>query len=475
MALSLQSIEDGYNVYEDQNGYETLIATTPPFAREVVYWQDFDLSDAWSHATHLHRLAERWGSPNRDAFLQDIRLGVADPESIDVVWCESCEEPTDADTAESVNNGTAHACESCYEENYRGCDDCGTTVHYEDTYYTLGGSSVCTPCLDGNYSHCDECEGYYHDSENEDHRHGGCDCESPEQVFAMRNDGEAVLNQDERVTIALPSGMISSEGIESIRALIINHSYTIPVPQYPYNGDPDEITAYNAVYQEREKWWNLGRDLESALGFEWQTREGNYTKRLSKLAYKTHGLKVPPAMLSQVGCIARDNSTGVDFAIELTRNLNLPAEDFYHEDSCWWQSYSESRCALKSNGGIGMRTFGGPYGGVQGRAWIMPLRLDEEGGLQPTFDSMTPDAFMIFNGYGDLGGYAPARIVAHMAGMTYRKVMFDASPMYINNSSGYLVTSEEIAAKYPAGSRIDLCIDTHSNLHRTETRSLTNA
>jgi hypothetical protein len=102
----------------------------------------------------------------------------------------------------------------------------------------------------------------------------------------------------------------------------------------------------------------------------------------------------------------------------------------------------------------------------------MPLKLDEFDKFQPTFDSLTPDAFMIFNGYGDLSGYTPARIMAHMAGMTYRKVEFDCSPMYVNNGNGYLVTSEEIAAKYPAGSRVSLYTDTHSTLHHDEAKEL---
>jgi hypothetical protein len=229
----------------------------------------------------------------------------------------------------------------------------------------------------------------------------------------------------------------------------------------PDGGYPDSF------YEERSKWFDLASGLEDALGGQWQTKEGNYTKRLSKLAYKSHGLKIPPAVLSQVGCIARDNSTGVDFAIEVTRDLNLSAEEFYHEDSCWWQSYSESRCSLKSNGGIGMRTFGGPYGEVRGRAWIMPLRL-VDGELVATFDSLTPDGFMVFNGYGDLSGYTPARIVSHMAGMTYRKISFDCSPMYVNNGSGYLVTSEEIANQYATKGRLTLNASVHSNLHHKE-------
>jgi hypothetical protein len=466
MPLTLISVENEHYVYEDEHRDEVLLAGLGPMFRTVVRWDEFDLQDAWRKARVAHfESGGSWRGPDRVRFILDLYPVIADSSSVEVEWCENCEEPIKADVAETTGEG--YVCETCYED-YRGCDDCGALVHYEHMDGTLLGEIICRRCYDCNYSYCHECDGVYHSDDDEEHQHGGCDCESPAQVFTMRNDGEPVLGQDERVTIALPSGVISQEGINSIVRLVMNQGYSIVID---YNLPHAETEA---LYEERTKWWNLAREVEQALGDKWQTKEGNYTKRLSKLAHKSQGLKFPPELLSQVGCIARDNSTGVDFQIEVTRDLNLPAAEFYHEDSCWWQSYSESRCALKSNGGIGMRTFS-HYGQVQGRAWIMPLRLDEDGDLDPTFDSLTPDAFIVFNGYGDLQGYAPARIVAHMAGMTYRKIGFDCSPMYVNNNSGYLVASEEIAEKYATAGRLSLYTDTHSRLHASETRELVSA
>jgi hypothetical protein len=464
MALTLLSVEDGYAVYEDTDGDEVLLATPLPIFRRVTLWEDFDLESAWQAALRVARKRDLWAAhPDRTTFLAELRLVIADPDEIDVVWCEACSTPVSEEGAVSVDGNTGYACQSCYEDSYTSCSDCGNTMHSDDGYYTLHEETVCSGCLDSNYHHCDDCEGYYHSSYSSDHSHGGCDCESPAQHFAMRNDGEAPLNQDERVTIALPSGMISSEGIEQIKQLLNAHAYSFATDW----SLPEEERRAN--YDERAKWWNLANELENALGTQWQTKEGNYTKRLSKLAHKSQGLKLPQEILSQVGNIGRANSTGVDFEIEFTRDLNLPAGDFYHEESCWWQSYAEGRCSLKSNGGIGMRTFGGYRGNtVQGRAWIMPLKLDGDGELQATFDSLTPDAFVIFNGYGDLSGYAPARIVAHMAGMTYRKINFHNSPMYVNGESGYIVSSEEIAAKYAERKSLILRTSTHSTLYHSE-------
>ena len=149
---------------------------------------------------------------------------------------------------------------------------------------------------------------------------------------------------------------------------------------------------------------------------------------------------------------------------------------------------------------FGMRTFktevgynNVEYRNVTGRAWVMPLKLTGKNqpgprdpnlcsdpvccpppepvagapALAPTFDTMTPDAFIVFNGYGDLSGYGPARIMAHMAGMTYRKVAFTCSPMYVNGEQGYLVAPEALAEKYTDG-RLNLSVPQHADLYDTE-------
>jgi hypothetical protein len=145
----------------------------------------------------------------------------------------------------------------------------------------------------------------------------------------------------------------------------------------------------------------------------------------------------------------------------------MSAAAFYHDDSCWWQGYSESRCALKTNGGFGLRTFD-RHGDVTGRAWVMPLKLSASGHLEPTFNTETPDAFTVFNGYGDLAGYTAPRIVGHMAGWTYRKIGFDASPMYVN-AGGYLVAPEEVAKKYDGTNNyLILRLSQHADLLKRE-------
>jgi hypothetical protein len=293
------------------------------------------------------------------------------------------------------------------------------------------------------------------EEEEEDPIDDGSCCHSPQMKFSIRNDGEEPLAAGTRTTISLPAGTISAEGLAAIQR------YLLRVLRY----SPNEYLAY---------------ELDQ-LGDEWQTKTGNYAKRLSSLAYKTRKVKLSPENLSEIGTIARNHSNAVDVAIEITRDLNQHPGYFYHSDSCWWGSYYESRCALKTNGGFGLLAFSetSPNAytynsvGVSGRAWVMPLRQDRGRivtQLVPTFDTRTPDAFVVFNGYGDLGGYTAPRILAHMAGWTYRKIGFEASPMYVNSLSGYLVTREEIAERYTNGN-LRLGISQHASLWEDERNS----
>jgi hypothetical protein len=144
-----------------------------------------------------------------------------------------------------------------------------------------------------------------------------------------------------------------------------------------------------------------------------------------------------------------------EYHLEVTRDLNGPADEFCHEDSCWWGGESESRCALKSWGGLALRSYGHESDRyATGRAWVQPL--DET--LRPTHDAVGAKAYIVYNGYEKLDGYTPARIVAHLTGLTYRKIELHISPQYVNGSSGYLVADEATCAETNI---LELCYDQH--------------
>lgn len=435
---------EGYNREGyDKDGYDRGGLDNDGYTRSQTQdSDDLDLAEEWSGFASRY-----YGNLKQTAFLDHLREIVRDPDAIDEIeFCGNCGAPAWNDDVSSAGNGT-RLCDSCWED-WATCGCCEEKYPPDDLTETADGADICESCLEANYTWCDDCEGYYPDAEDHGHRSsddGGC-CESPQPDFRVRNDGCEPLANDTRFTITLPAGVISEEGLTAIRR-----------------------------YLMREGQYDLSYDL-GKLGNQWQAKTGNYTRRLSRLAYQAHGSKLTPEVLSQVGCIARDHSSPVSTEIEVTRDLNQSAEDFANDGSCWWGSYSESRCAFKTNGGFGLRSFG-EYDSVDGRAWVLPLKLAEDasgiqtGKLTPTFDTMTPDAFVVFNGYGDLSGYAGARIMAHMAGWTYCKIGFECSPMYVN-SGGYLIAPEDIAEKYTDGS-LRLSVSQHARLYENE-RELVN-
>lgn len=401
---------------------------------------DLDLADLWSGFP-----SNRWGSARKTDFRHHLRSLVRDPDEIDeLMFCGNCDEPAWDEDLLQAQGGSISICESCWDD-WTSCNSCDERYPAGDLTEALSGADICAGCRSSYYSYCTECDGYYHDDDTPDHDHDssgtGC-CESPQQEFAVRNDGDEPLANDTRIAVTLPAGTISAEGLTAISRYLRDQGH-----------------------------FDVSYDL-GELGDEWQTRGGNFAKRLSRLAYQRYQAKITPDVLSQVGCIARDHSNAVSVTVEVSRDLNASAASWYYEDSCYWGSYYESRCALKTNGGLGLRSFS--HGCVSGRAWVLPLRLDEAGKLVPTFNTLTPDAFVVFNGYGDLAGYAAPRIVAHMAGWTYRKVSFSADPVYVN-SGGYLVAPESIAEQYTDGS-LYLSVSQHSRLFDIETaRELANA
>lgn len=369
-----------------------------------------------------------------------------------VGWCTRCAYPTHKNSMTNVG-GTHLVCRTC-SQYYSNCNECDVIQNTNHMYTTVNGHA-CRTCFSRFYRYCGVCGDYYNwRTQRSDHTHPKIECcESPQTEFVIRYNGEDLLANDTRVTVTLPAGEISEVGLREIAGAVNNQTY------------------YVDSREERDKWIILSGELFN-LGTKWQTRDGNYAKRLSRYAYKTHQLKVPPKLMTQVGNIARDHSTAVNFNIETTRLLNLPAYEFANDDSCWWQSYNSSRCSFKTYGGFGVRSFNNA-GEVTGRAWVMPLKKRGLSSFEPTFETKSPDAYIVFNGYGVLNSYTPARVLSHIMGMTYRKVRFEAGHMYVNGSSGYLVGAEDVIDEFTDG-RVGLSLEQHGNIFTTESKELVN-
>lgn len=440
MSLTYVKSNHVYSTYVDEHGAEVFLAHGSGF-RRLVPFDEIDLVESWQEF-----VAEN--GYNRYEWLSELKRITTEPHIVSSIeFCDDCSEPLPfAEDGYSTRGG--YICEGCID-SYTECDSCDN--YSLSTTTTLDGTEICDQCRDYEFSFCEDCDGYYRPG-SEDHDHDDeCDCESPALSFTVRNDGDPALRSDTRVTVALPAGEISAEGMLEISYYLRSAAFSL--------SSEDERNLHDCSYYLDE------------VGAVWQRKDGNFTKRLSRFAYKKYGLKLSPEIMSKVGCIARDHSTAVDFCVDVTRDLNQPAAAFFHEGSCWWQSHAESRCALKFNGGYGLRSFD-QHGDVSGRAWVMPLKADDDGRLSPTFETMTPDAFVVFNGYGDLSGYAPARIISHMAGMTYRKITFRCSPMFVNGDGGYLVAPEEIAKGYTDGT-LSFSLNEHADLYDFERMELT--
>ena len=378
-------------------------------ARDVYAEMIRERVDILALANHPNRLRETYESSTLPigAFLTLVTELVEDCER-----CSDCHEPEWS--SEGFHPDDGFVCSTCHDENYFCCEHCGNLRSFDTDYESIGDELICRRCVDYHYYWCEECEEY--DRDSHDHEEPGCECEAPHLRFRFPANGAGTIRNDERLSLELPAGTISEEGIKAI-----------------YDSLLDALPGTQGT-------WDILQTLEPV----WQTKRGNYTRRLSTALHKK-GVKIPPEALSHVGNVAREHSSATSaYEVEVTRNLNLPAEAFYHDSSCWWQSYFASRCALKNWGGIGLRTFDS-YGNVSGRAWVQPLNEN----LEPTHESEAPRAYVVYNGYGDLEGYAPARIVAHLTGMTYRKVSLRLDPQFVNSSAGYLVSDQSTCENTP--------------------------
>lgn len=373
-------------------------------------------------------------------------------EADEAALCEHCSKWVD-DNATSVvyvsEYGTEVWCDDCADDDTYQCDRCGERVS-SDACCSVGEDTACGSCYSNATGYCDECEVSYWDINADNHDHdddksGAC-CDSPKMSFGIclsdtALDGQGVLRNDEYVTVTLPGGVVSEQGITEIAALVSRECGRV-------YGEQSAFYPHRQVY---------------AIGNDYKTDKGVFAKRLRAAVYKEHGgYKMPDSVLEKVGTLARKHSEPVDVEISITRDLNQPREEFANEDSCWWSDYSYSRCTLKSNGGFGLRSWDETTWGryVSGRVWVLPMRADHaKQRLVPTLEEA--DAYVVFNGYGELGELAGPRVMSALTGWGFSRVTIYGSDwnMYVNGDSGYIVAPEEIQ-RY----RLPQYLDQHADL-----------
>ena len=111
-------------------------------------------------------------------------------------YCEYCEEHTDEDV--TYVEGYGYVCETCLENNFVRCCECGEWFHVDDAYETYYGDWVCRGCFEDCYFKCDECGEIFRTNEDSfDTDHGiicsGCFdekyaiCESCGQILLIED------------------------------------------------------------------------------------------------------------------------------------------------------------------------------------------------------------------------------------------------------------------------------------------------
>jgi hypothetical protein len=359
-------------------------------------------------------------------------------------FCAACLKPEWIDDINIDRDGDS-ACDDC-RNRYDTCSRCEQWSLNEPGMSLVYGNTYCESCLEEYCSYCDECFLYYLDENAADHDHQGtpdCGCEPQELHFQILANSHGVLHEDERLLIELAEGHISDEAVRAVVTMLWDEQFR----HLQLLGTGPGITQF--------------RNAVESVGRMWQMKEGNYTKRLSKMFYQRFQAKLDPGLLSRVGSLVKQHAGSThSWYVEFTRDLNQSASAFFHDGSCWWGSESQSLCAFKHWGGLGIRSYRSEdqdRDRPSGRAWIQPLNED----LQPTQDVFGAHAYIVYNGYGDLEGYTAPRLVAYLTSRSYRKINLGIKRQYVNGGGGYLVGDQETCIT--DGIRLTLT-DTHEKV-----------
>ena len=84
-----------------------------------------------------------------------------------VRYCNDCEEYHYRENVHHLEYLDRWVCDSCLDNFYVVCDECGNYVYEEDCYSTAHGDCICEDCKDEFYVYCDDCGELYHQDDIE--------------------------------------------------------------------------------------------------------------------------------------------------------------------------------------------------------------------------------------------------------------------------------------------------------------------
>ena len=253
--------------------------------------------------------------------------------------------------------------------------------------------------------------------------------------------------------------------VPEIARLVVSatHGYSIGnLPHYVYGENESQrkdnyrktLKQFHRMLNERiSAGWKayLNKELFYALGNQWVVGGnadyvGTFPKRLSKMLFKTCGVKLSNQHIETIGNLGAKCLTTVDYTLSFDREFADCDEDefnerYLNEGSCWRPGgeYEASREMLYEAGGYGLLAWENDK--PVARCWIVEQN----------------NKWLLFNAYGKLSLTQFARILAHKHGMTYRVCGLynhggKNNGIYINDGKGVVVCSNDdmsVLPEYP--------------------------
>jgi hypothetical protein len=227
------------------------------------------------------------------------------------------------------------------------------------------------------------------------------------------------------------------------------------------------------------------RELRSEVDWSWKDEKGvKLNKRISKLIYRTLGLRMPKELIDSIGNIAgKAASTGDLLLFRFWPRFDWGAGDFGDPGSCHFKSRDDLPPWLEENGYMALQFFVPPEAEeirkyASGTTFTVPNDDEREylfnRGIARSiaFHDEKRDALILINAYGTYELVRQVTFISHWLALPSKRIgvhncgSTGGSP-YINNGVGYVVGAEDVISRIerydyniPFGIMCDIC-DTH--------------
>ena len=183
------------------------------------------------------------------------------------VRCDDCGEWVPEDESYVTADGET-ICESCYEDNYFTCDDCGEIHHNEDLIVVdpchRYEQCVCSDCAERHYYRCDDCGEYFSDRNVHIGNNDVAICDDcwDRGGWSVCEDCENIVSDDE-------INYCESDGCYYCDSCYADHNESCDFHDYYYKPTP-EFKFRSSETRNHESILTFGVELEVDLGDDHQ-------------------------------------------------------------------------------------------------------------------------------------------------------------------------------------------------------------